>query len=256
MFALIVKTNAGSDAELRDFGEGYLAAMAHATVVARWYNDIPLRTKCRRRFVEQDDLILDLNPNVTLVDAAVLNPITFDDSPIDANASWFAALAGVRVLVVTSHASDVQSQYGRLPFWRGFPTTFAGLAVVEAPQTLGPAANVSTTWADQLDDLQHRVAAVAGQFDVALLACGAYGLPAADFIFSHLNRTAIYVGGALQLFFGIRGNRWDKQINNKILHSPNSSTEDRWICPSETPDYSNIIENHAYWCRPSPQDAL
>ena len=45
-------------------------------------------------------------------------------------------------------------------------------------------------------------------FDIALVSCGGFGMLVSDFIFTTLNKSAIYVGGSLQLYFGIIGNRW------------------------------------------------
>ena len=44
-------------------------------------------------------------------------------------------------------------------------------------------------------------------FDIALLGCGGYGLPLCHFIKTKLNKSAIYIGGGLQLLFGVFGGR-------------------------------------------------
>ena len=44
-------------------------------------------------------------------------------------------------------------------------------------------------------------------FDVALLGCGGYGLPLCNYIRHTLGKSAIYVGGGLQLLFGVMGSR-------------------------------------------------
>ena len=62
-------------------------------------------------------------------------------------------------------------------------------------------------WQADLASLIARVDA-AGPFDVALLSCGGLGM----LLSLHLRRTrrsSIYVGGPLQLHFGVRGKRWD-----------------------------------------------
>ena len=46
-------------------------------------------------------------------------------------------------------------------------------------------------------------------FDIALLSCGSYAIPLGHFIAKQLNKKAIYIGGCLQLFFGISGRRYD-----------------------------------------------
>ena len=76
--------------------------------------------------------------------------------------------------------------------------------IVEAPSSLGRAAN--GTWSQALRETE---AAIDGAFpfDAALLGCGAYGLPLAAHVVSR-GASAVYVGGGLQLLFGIQGRRW------------------------------------------------
>ena len=71
-------------------------------------------------------------------------------------------------------------------------------------------------------------------FDIALLGCGGYGLPLCNFIKSDLNKSAIYVGGGLQLLFGVMGNRW-----------------------AARPEWQEIIrENGCKFVKPSPDEAV
>ena len=46
---------------------------------------------------------------------------------------------------------------------------------------------------------------------LALLGCGAYGLPLAAHA-KEAGMSTIYVGGLLQLLFGVRGPRWERQL--------------------------------------------
>lgn len=48
------------------------------------------------------------------------------------------------------------------------------------------------------------------EFDVCLLGCGAYGMPLAAYIKEKLQKTAIHIGGSLQLFLVL------KEIDGKI----------------------------------------
>ena len=48
-------------------------------------------------------------------------------------------------------------------------------------------------------------------FDVAFLSCGSYALPLGNFIKEDLHRQAIYVGGVLQLLFGVMGRRYENE---------------------------------------------
>jgi hypothetical protein len=83
-------------------------------------------------------------------------------------------------------------------------------------------------------------------FDIALLSCGGYGIPICHFIKKNLNKSSIYIGGGLQLFFGIMGKRWENSdIINKIIKENNC----QFIRPTENEKIQNLglIENGCYW---------
>jgi hypothetical protein len=81
-------------------------------------------------------------------------------------------------------------------------------------------------------------------FDIALVSCGGYANP----ICAHMylkGKSAIYVGGVLQMYFGILGNRWIKErpdiiklYHNKYWKRPK---------PSEKPKNCEKVEGACYW---------
>ena len=82
-------------------------------------------------------------------------------------------------------------------------------------------------------------------FDIALLGCGGYGLPLCNYIKNTLNKSAIYIGGGLQLLFGVMGKRWEKhETIQKIIKDNNG-----FIRPSKNEIIKNKeeIENGCYW---------
>jgi hypothetical protein len=83
-------------------------------------------------------------------------------------------------------------------------------------------------------------------FDIALLGCGGYGLPLCNYIKSKLNKSSIYIGGGLQLLFGVMGNRWE---NNDFWKEIIKDNDCKFIKPSieELCVNANTIENGCYW---------
>ena len=79
-------------------------------------------------------------------------------------------------------------------------------------------------------------------FDVALLGCGAYGLPLAASI-KRMGKKAVHLGGATQILFGIKGKRWEEIPKIAKLFNEN------WVRPSEEerPDNFSEIEGGSYW---------
>jgi len=82
-------------------------------------------------------------------------------------------------------------------------------------------------------------------FDIALLSCGGYGMLLCDFIFSKMNKSSIYIGGGLQLLFGVYGNRW---LNHNIISGLIRENSD-WCRPSneEKPKNCETVEGGCYW---------
>lgn len=89
-------------------------------------------------------------------------------------------------------------------------------------------------------------------YDVVLIGCGAYGFPLA----AHAKRTghqAIHLGGALQLLFGIKGNRWEDESMCKKWGLPTGAYTSLfnayWVRPSndETPITAASVEGACYW---------
>ena len=78
--------------------------------------------------------------------------------------------------------------------------------------------------------------------DAALLGCGAYGLPLAAHVVSS-GASAVYVGGGLQLLFGIMGRRWADRAEIAAV------ARESWVWPSaaETPPRAEVVEGGAYW---------
>jgi hypothetical protein len=83
-------------------------------------------------------------------------------------------------------------------------------------------------------------------FDIALLGCGGYGLPLCNFIKTKLKKSAIYIGGGLQLLFGISGSRW---VNHNVIGKLIKNSPVPFIRPSKEEMCKNqkTIENGCYW---------
>lgn len=84
------------------------------------------------------------------------------------------------------------------------------------------------------DILQH-------QFDLALIGAGAWSLPLLANLKS-AGRKGLHTGGSTQLFFGIRGRRWEPQNGYNYFNQ-------YWISPlpEDTPKDYKIKEDGCYW---------
>lgn len=156
---------------------------------------------------------------------------------------WTHALRGKRILIISSFADTMKTQVGIRESIYGrdlFPDcTFLFLVPPQTHAGTEPVdfVDASTPFFKQIDELH-------GQYDVALVSCGGYGMPTINHIYE-TGGSAIYVGGVLQMYFGILGNRWLKERPDMVRTYMNSS----WKRPSakEKPKGHESIEGGCYW---------
>ena len=88
--------------------------------------------------------------------------------------------------------------------------------------------------------MQRRVQKI--DFDIALVGCGAYGMPLAAHC-KQMGKQAVHLAGWLQVLFGIKGTRWDN--NPRVSKFYN----EYWIRPSQQnrPQGVEKVENACYW---------
>ena len=163
----------------------------------------------------------------------------------DGDKAWMQKLAGKKVLVVTAFANTVEEQYKKRKeiFPNGFLPEFElkTFQSVWFDNDAGKDERFST-WFDALDYMIAEIDKI--DYDIALLGCGAFGTP----ILSHMKRQgkqAIYVGGILQLMFGIRGSRWDDPSYSAYHYLFN----EHWVYPGadNKPQNAENLENGCYW---------
>ena len=115
------------------------------------------------------------------------------------------------------------------------------LKTLKAIQTIaGETDDRFETWFDALEYMYQEAMKI--DFDIAILGCGAYGLPLAAKL-KKAGKQAIHMGGVTQILFGIKGRRWLDNPRTGIVFN------DAWTFPreSETPKNCNVVENHCYW---------
>lgn len=162
--------------------------------------------------------------------------------PYTSTNPWTAALKGKKVLVVHPFKNTIESQYQRRETLFEDPNVLPEfeLRVVRAVQTIaGETDSRFARWEDALNYMHQET--MKEDFDVAIIGCGAYGMPLAAKI-KESGKIAIHLGGATQLLFGIRGARWDK-------HEQAALFNENWVRPAEneTPEFAGKVEGACYW---------
>ncbi len=165
------------------------------------------------------------------IEASALNPI-FQESP------WTIALKGKKVLIVSPFVETIKTQYKnrKLLFRNQNILPDFHLKTVKAVLSIANNKTEFKTWFDALESMKKNISEV--DFDVALLSCGAYGMPLCTHI-KKMGKKSIYIGGNLQLLFGIKGARWMQWERYRNLFN------EHWVFPSieETPISKNDIQD-------------
>lgn len=151
---------------------------------------------------------------------------------------WLKALEGKRILVIHPFKKTIEMQYKNMDKLKILPR-LKKLEVIPAVQTIAGNHDMRfKTWFDALDWMKKEINKK--KFDIALIGCGAYGLPLGAYVKSQ-GKQAIHLGGSLQLLFGIMGERWTK---NSLI-----KTNKYWTRPlmEDTPKNNKKIEGGCYW---------
>lgn len=184
-------------------------------------------------FVEYENFITPQNQ--VLINPCSLDAYIFENP-------WTQSLVGKKVLIVHSFKDSIDSQLKiKDKIWANKNVLPDAEYITYKPvQSLG-GFGPHTSWYDSFDRMCQDISKI--DFDVALLAAGGYGMPLSGYIKQHLNKGSIYVGGCLQLFFGIKGRRWDSNPDVTKYYN------DYWIRASkdETPSSAPIVEGGCYW---------
>lgn len=207
------------------FADTYFDLLREVDLLATWNN------------VHEDYMHRKYSPNADLTILRSLEPWYNNGCP------WTYALRGKKVLLIHPFADTIQRQYEKREFLFADERVLPKfeLKTIKAVQTLADITDDRfETWFDALEYMHEESKKI--DYDIAILGCGAYGLPLAAMIKAD-GKQAIHMGGATQLLFGIKGNRWDAHpVISKLYNN-------YWVRPGENETFkkSDSIEGGCYW---------
>jgi hypothetical protein len=217
---------------LEKYSKKLIESYDHCTMIAEWevMGKVFSHTGSGQEFISKRTL------KIPKVDARALEPYYFKES-------WMPALKGKRILIVHPFSKTFQKQFAHIK--KIFPNRSwfedCDIQFSRPPMTLA-GNHQDKDWQEHLEPFLKSLSELK-EFDIALIAAGGYGMIIADYIFTKLGKSVIYIGGALQLFFGVIGKRWFE--NKEILKIMN----DDWIRPDrgDKPDNFTNVEKGCYW---------
>tara|TARA_Y100000589_G_scaffold331739_1_gene386683 strand:- start:3818 stop:4792 length:975 start_codon:yes stop_codon:yes gene_type:complete len=164
-----------------------------------------------------------------------------DIEPYFSSNPWSLALEGKKVLVIHPFSEDIENQYinKRNDLFRNkniLPEF--DLKTLKTPITYPGGNTIKKNWFEILDYLTAESLKL--DFDIAIIGCGAYGMPLASRI-KKAGKKSIHLGGSVQILFGIKGKRWDQMEEFKKMYNK------FWIYPSSKNKVFKHVENGCYW---------
>tara|TARA_B110001450_G_C17314831_1_gene356972 strand:- start:81 stop:593 length:513 start_codon:yes stop_codon:yes gene_type:complete len=155
-----------------------------------------------------------------------------------------------KVLIISSHKKTIESQLSIHSeiFDKSIFHETTEFYIYKPPQQNG-GNHDNNSWIYHYEIIKKELSKICDEFDfdIALVSCGGFGMITSNFIYKELNKNVMYIGGGLQLYFGIKGNRW--------LHHPiiSKMMSDKWCSvkeedkPKSLSKNPRLCENSCYW---------
>jgi hypothetical protein len=217
---------------LAKYTQKLIESYDHCTMIAEWEQTgkVFAHTGSGQQFITKR------TPNIPKIDARALEPYYFKES-------WMPSLKGKKILIIHPFSKTFSKQITNLK--KIFPNKswFEDCKISFAQPPLTLAGNhQDKDWQEHINPFLESLKEHT-DFEIALVAAGGYGMLIADYIFMEMRKSVMYIGGALQLFFGVVGKRWFD--NKDILKLVN----DDWIRPDKGDKPINFInvEKGCYW---------
>lgn len=214
-----------NDARLMDqFSELMLSIVGDVDLLGVWFSSL------------EEYMVGEYMKNTMLTHLVAIEPYAYQNP-------WSKMLEGKKVLVIHPFEESIKKQYTQREKLFKDPDILPEfeLKTIKAVQTIaGERDDRFATWFDALEYMKTKIRET--DFDIAIIGCGAYGMPLAVEV-KRMGKQAIHMGGATQLLFGIKGARWD---NNAGI---NKMYNEYWIRPNEKEQCKNssVVEGGCYW---------
>lgn len=230
-----------SEYDIRKYGTLYTKSVMNCTSLGIWSGNMYNQAKPFYDFVEK------ISSDKEYICAQALEPYYFMKEDVYRFDEIFK---NKKVLIITSHSETTKHQLKKENLFQKpiFHNSTEFYVYKSVQQNAGN--NDSNSWEFHFDKMKNELQDIKNSvfdFDIVLASCGGFGMILCDFLYSQLNTSVIYVGGALQLYFGIMGNRW--RSNEKITILKNDQWTDVFDVDKVESLTKNpkLCENSCYW---------
>ena len=215
------------------YAELYNKSVLTTTLLGIWDSTMYMQGELYLKYLK--------NKNIKKMCAQGLEPFYYMDDP---KYNINNLLQNKKILIITSHKETTKLQLNKLDMLYNKPIfDKSNTFYVYKPAQQNAGNHDTNSWTHHYNLMCADLLNIKREFDydLALVSAGGFGMLLCNFIYTNTNASVVYVGGSLQLYFGIMGKRW---INNSaIIKNIN------WIYPLDVDKPSNIqlCEDGCYW---------
>lgn len=242
----ILSNNAGikinSKNDLKKYIQEVLDAYYNSNLLGIWCHDI------YKQSPEFYNLIEKMKPKYNRMCAESIDLFNFFNEKY----KFFQIFENKKVLIISSHKDTIDYQIKNKNYLKVFKYKIFSentQLYTYRPVMQNAGNNDGQSFDIHLNKMKNDLKSLVDtfDFDIALVSCGGFGMLVCNYIFSKLNKSCIYVGGVLQLYFGIYGKRWltsDSSVGNIKNHFNEYWTK---VLDSDKPKDLQKVENGCYW---------
>ena len=228
-----------STEEIFNYAKIYHASVLNTNLLGVWDSSMYKQTELFYNYINK------FYPNIKRICAQTLELFYFLDHPAY---KFNTIFENKKVLIITSHKETVKKQIesGNIDKLFNKPIFHhtTSFYIYKPPQQNG-GSHDTNSYTFHFDNMKKDIAEIKKEFafDIALVSCGGFGMLISDYIYTDLKSSVIYVGGGLQLFFGIIGNRWINSPDIKKLMNSYWTT----VLDADKPANIKLCEDGCYW---------
>ena len=222
--------------DYKDYAELYFQILLNSSAISYF----PPNISQLRSYTEVN--FFNNFPNIPPLHNETLEPYY---AIMDGITPWTHSLIDKKVLIVHPFVESFQNQLkNTFEIFPGKPIFLENQKFVfYKPYNTAAGNHIHKNWKETFQKMCSEIAVL--DFDIALLGCGGYGIPLSGFIYDSLGKSAIYVGGGLQLLFGVMGERWNSTDMWKDIIKENDC---KFIRPSKNENLPNKeLLGDCYW---------
>jgi hypothetical protein len=219
------------------YSELYLKAFENCELMGAW----EVQGNYIQHIAQSHDFMRNSFPNKQMFWVFALDIFHYIYDP----KAWTKSLQGKRILIISAFVDSIREKIPiRKKLYDGIDL-FPDCTFVFIKPPMTQAGENSREFEIELNEFTKKLDAIKDDYDIALASCGGYGNLVCNYIYEKHKKSAIYVGGVLQMYFGILGGRWLKERADVVRLFLN----EHWSRPkmSERPINCDQVEGACYW---------